>query len=214
MPSQPPPLEGIKALIFDLMGTCCDWHSSILPVLHSCPASPRLPPQTLPQLAADWRAGFFEEIHRRFEAGEAAEDIDVTHRRVLDRLLTERGVGRDEWGEGTRGGLARRSRRAHETEVEVLHVRTKLRPRRLWKGLLTPRSVVLANGTTRLQLDIIQSSNLPFHTLFSSELLGMTKPDPEIYRRALALLRVAPHESVMVAAHAYDLRAARDVSVQ
>ncbi len=36
-------------------------------------------------------------------------------------------------------------------------------------------SVVLANGTTRLQLDIAKSSGLPFHALFSSQLLGLTK---------------------------------------
>jgi hypothetical protein len=36
-------------------------------------------------------------------------------------------------------------------------------------------SMVLANGTTRLQLDIIASSGLPFHALFSSQLLGYTK---------------------------------------
>ena len=36
-------------------------------------------------------------------------------------------------------------------------------------------SVVLANGSTRLQLDIAKSSDLPFHILLSSELLGKTK---------------------------------------
>lgn len=40
---------------------------------------------------------------------------------------------------------------------------------------LTGDRVVLANGTTRLQLDIVSSAALPFHTLFSSQLLGLTK---------------------------------------
>lgn len=40
---------------------------------------------------------------------------------------------------------------------------------------LTVYSVVLANGTTRLQLDIVKSSGIPFHTLFSSQLLQLTK---------------------------------------
>ena len=35
--------------------------------------------------------------------------------------------------------------------------------------------VVLANGSTRLQLDIAKSSSLPFHALLSSELLGKAK---------------------------------------
>jgi len=90
---------------------------------------------------------------------------------------------------------------------------------------------VLANGTTRLQVDITKSSGLRFDMLFSSELLGMTKvcmpsilgtcnhppthtirqPDPAIYRRAMQLLRKEPRECMMVAAHAYDLRAAKQV---
>ena len=37
------------------------------------------------------------------------------------------------------------------------------------------KSVVLANGSTRLQLDIAKSSGLSFHMLFSSELLRQTK---------------------------------------
>lgn len=37
------------------------------------------------------------------------------------------------------------------------------------------RRVVLANGTTRLQIDITKSSGLQFDTLLSSELLGITK---------------------------------------
>ncbi len=44
-----------------------------------------------------------------------------------------------------------------------------------WNKLIVGRSVVLANGTTRLQIDIVRSSGLAFDMLFSSELLGVTK---------------------------------------
>lgn len=40
---------------------------------------------------------------------------------------------------------------------------------------LTGDRVVLANGTTRLQLDIVSSAALPFHALLSSQLLGLSK---------------------------------------
>ncbi|KAI1402351.1 HAD-like domain-containing protein [Hypoxylon fuscum] len=74
---------------------------------------------------------------------------------------------------------------------------------------------VLANGTTRLQLDLVQSSSLDgvFSMLFSSELLGVYKPAPEAYEKALGLVRVRPEEAAMVAAHAYDLRAARKLGM-
>ncbi len=94
-----------KALIFDLMGTCCDWHSSLRPVLRSNPTLEMLPPSALSNFATEWRAGFFEEIHARFQAGEPAEDIDITHRRALDRLLSARGVDLTMWGEEVRQKL-------------------------------------------------------------------------------------------------------------
>jgi FMN phosphatase YigB (HAD superfamily) len=94
-----------KALVFDLMGTCLDWHSSILPALQSSPQLPHLPSASLSQLALDWRSGFFSEIHERFQAGEPAEDIDVTHRRILDHLLEERVVHQEMWDEDVRRRL-------------------------------------------------------------------------------------------------------------
>merc|ERR1711939_774045 len=33
-----PSMPNLKAIVFDLMGTCCDWHSSILPALQASPA--------------------------------------------------------------------------------------------------------------------------------------------------------------------------------
>jgi 2-haloalkanoic acid dehalogenase type II len=73
---------------------------------------------------------------------------------------------------------------------------------------------VLANGTTRLQLDLARSSGLSFDMMFSSQLFGLTKPDPEIYHKALTLVGVEPQNSLMVAAHAYDLRAAKGVGLR
>ena len=73
--------------------------------------------------------------------------------------------------------------------------------------------IVLANGTARLQIDITKSSGLNFDMLLSSELLGLTKPDPAIYHKAIELLGHKPEECLMVAAHAYDLKAAKKVYV-
>ncbi|KAF7341969.1 PPM-type phosphatase domain-containing protein [Mycena venus] len=89
------------AVVFDLMGTCTDWKSSIVASLERQPRTN----VDLPSLAAAWRSGFFNEIHRRFERGEPQEDIDITHRRVLDRLLEEAGVSLIVWDEEVRQSL-------------------------------------------------------------------------------------------------------------
>jgi hypothetical protein len=58
-------------------------------------------------------------------------------------------------------------------------------------------SIVLANGTARLQIDVTKSAGLDFDMLLSSELLGLTKPDPAIYRKAIELLGHKPEECLM-----------------
>ncbi|PWY92566.1 haloacid dehalogenase [Aspergillus heteromorphus CBS 117.55] len=193
-----------QALIFDLMGTCTNWHPGIASAISATPSLSHVSAQESAQLAADWRAGFFTEIHERFRTGAGTESIDVTHRRVLDRLLDERGLGGD-IGEEERGELveAWHTQGAWSDAVEAIE--------RLKERFMV---IVLANGTPRLQLDLVRSSELSFHALFSSQLLGLTKPDPAIYRKALELLQIAPEEAVMVAAHAYDLRAAKRVGMR
>jgi 2-haloalkanoic acid dehalogenase type II len=198
-----------KAIFFDLMGTCCDWLSSLLPLLQSCPTHPSLKPKDakVRELAAAWREGFFEEIHARFDRQKPIEDIDITNRRVLDRLLKERDIDFETWDESIRNKLV------HQWHVQkpwpdVIPALNVLRAQQNWF------LVVLANGTTRLQHDIVQSSDIPFHSLLSSELLGLTKPDPAIYRKAIELVQLPAEKCVMLASHLYDLKAAKDVGMQ
>lgn len=202
-----------KALLFDLMGTCLDWHTSIQPSLSSAllitaQAHGHEVPyhDDVSNIALQWRQGFFDEIHARFQAGKPQEDIDETHRRVLKRLLT----------------TEKRTRFSDITDEHIDECVQAWHRQQAWPDAATalPKLkqqydiVVLANGTTRLQLDITKSSGLQFDMLFSSELLGMTKPDPAIYRRAMELLKRTPDECIMVAAHAYDLRAAKEVGMR
>ncbi|KAF9078442.1 haloacid dehalogenase [Rhodocollybia butyracea] len=195
------------------MGTCTDWSTSIVAALkQKClETSNSLPnlhtDEDLLCFASDWRAGFFREIHQRFEKGEPQEDIDVTHRRVLDQLLcrTKTLVTNDVWGDDIRTKLVQ-SWHHQDAWPDAIEGLSRLKRHYF--------IVVLANGTTRFQLDLIQSSQLPFHTLFSSQLLGLTKPDPRIYQATLDLLQLAPEDCTMVAAHAYDLRAAAKIGMK
>jgi hypothetical protein len=86
----PLPAAPIKALIFDLMGTCLDWHSTVSPILKDAVSSSNEIGSSSPNALA-WRHRFFNEIHSRFEAGLPQEDIDETHRRTLLALLNSGG---------------------------------------------------------------------------------------------------------------------------
>jgi 2-haloacid dehalogenase len=51
--------------------------------------------------------------------------------------------------------------------------------------------------------------------LFSSQLLGVSKPTLAVYHKAMTLVGIEdPGQAVMVAAHAYDLRAARQAGLK
>lgn len=193
------PLYGVQVLVFDLMGTCTDWHTSIVAAMLRQAPPPPLTDADLPVLAMAWRTGFFRAIFASYTAGEQAPSIDEVHARVLDAILAERGVGTEVWNASVREQLvhAWHDQQAWPDSVEGI--------RRLKERCMV---VVLANGTTRLQLDIVRAARLPFDTLFSSQILHLTKPDPAAYATALALVGVRPEQAAMVAAHAYDLRAA------
>ncbi|GBE84929.1 haloacid dehalogenase [Sparassis crispa] len=169
------------------------------------PVPPPLDSSDLITLASDWRAGFFDAIFESFDAGEESPDIDVVHARVLDKLLQDRDVGTDVWDAAVREHLVR-SWHVQAAWPDSIQGLTRLKDPCV--------VVVLANGTTRLQLDIIRSARLPFDTLFSSQLLQATKPNPAIYLKALDLMALHPEQTAMVAAHAYDLRAAAKIGMK
>lgn len=197
----PSALHDVKAIFFDFMGTCLDWHTSVVASLPS-----RLPQQSRAELSLGWREAFFEDILERFDAGLPPEDIDITHARLLARLLSEAGKFSD----------VSLSQSEQQIAVQAWHHMNSWPdvPAALEALKSNYEIFVLANGTTRLQLDLTRSSRLRFDMLFSSQLLGETKPDPKMYNKALRCVGVRPGEAVMIASHAYDLRAAKKVGMR
>ncbi len=190
-----PALVGVKALTFDVFGTVVDWRSSI--VREGAALSQRRG-LTLDWAAfADaWRAGYAPAMHQVRTGALPWTDIDGLHRRILDRLLAERGI------------------RLPEAEASDFN--------RLWHRLTPwPDSVAgltrlkaryaittLSNGHMALLLNMAKNAGLPWDTVFSAELFNHYKPDPEVYLGAARLLGLAPAQVMMVAAHTSDLRAA------
>ena len=191
----------IKAVLFDFMGTCLDWHSSIIAVLPPGPT-----PEASSNFALEWRQAYFEANAARLQAGEPPENIDITHRRVLDEVLDKHPDIKPLFTEDVKD-RAVKAWHAQKAWPEVRDAVQKLK----WRGW---EVFVHANGTTRLQLNLVRFADLDFDMLFSSELLGYYKPAPENYHKALDLIKLRPEECVTVAAHAYDLRGAKAVGMK
>ncbi|KAF7563620.1 hypothetical protein G7046_g549 [Stylonectria norvegica] len=186
----------IKAVFFDFMGTCLDWHSN---VVQSLPTA--IPESEASEFALEWRRRYFISNSKRHAQGLEPEDIDITLARVLDDVL-EQSKLKSHFDAGTK----RQAVEAWHSQPAWPEVQKAIRRIREDLGL---EVFVHANGTTRLQLDLTRSSGLDFNMLFSSQLLGVYKPHPVAYQKALQLVKLKPEEVVLVAAHAYDLRGAQ-----
>lgn len=199
----------VKAVFFDFMGTCLDWHGSISQALPTT-----FPRTSASSFALQWRRAYFLSNQARLAAGSAPEDIDATLARTLAALVEREFPDHAALfaDDAVRTRLIRswHTQRAWPDVADALARLTAARD----PGPL--ELFVHGNGTTRLQLDLVRASGLGAHfaMLFSSELLGVYKPDRRAYERALELVRVRPEEVVMVAAHAFDLRGAKEVGIK
>ncbi|EMC94525.1 hypothetical protein BAUCODRAFT_35744 [Baudoinia panamericana UAMH 10762] len=186
----------IKVVLFDFMGTCLDWHTSIIQAL---PAS--LSDDKKSTFALHYRQAYFDFNAKRLSEGQAVLDFDETQRRVLDSYLVQHSDTKHLFSSDVKAQLiAAWHHQSAWPEVSVALQRLKDNGLEIY---------VYANGSTRLQLDLVKFAGLRFDMLFSSELLGCYKPAPESYAKVMRLLQVEPEECVMVAAHAYDLRGAK-----
>ncbi len=185
------PLEGVRAVSFDIFGTVVDWYGSIAAEV----AALRLPLDG-GEFALAWRAGYQPAMQEVRSGALPWTTIDCLHRRVLNRILAERGIVL-----------------AEDAAARLNLVWHRLKP---WPdsvaGLTRLKSrctiTSLSNGNVALLVNMAKNAGLPWDTVLSAELFHHYKPDPEVYLGAARLLGLQPHELMMAAAHPADLRAA------
>ena len=191
----------IKALTFDTFGTVVDWRSSILAQLEDFGGSRGLT-VNWPRFLDEWKA-FYRPGMDRVNSGEWPwTSVETIYRRGLDTLLMQYGLN-----------LA-------ASDVEHLtHAWWRLTPwpdalaglRRLrTRYILSP----LSNASFTGMVHLAKFANLPWDCIITAENAKLYKPRPEVYRTAMELLGMAPDEVMMVAAHNYDLRAARALGMR
>ncbi|EME77772.1 uncharacterized protein MYCFIDRAFT_87189 [Pseudocercospora fijiensis CIRAD86] len=195
----------IKAVLFDFVGTCLDWHATIVEAM---PQS--IPHETGSQLALDWRHTYFKYNEERRQKGLPPEDIDTSHRNTLPLAINNGTFEAAQLNKALAPAAIDRLIQAWHEQKAWPDTKPAIEALKQ-KGY---EVFVHANGTTRLQLDLCRASSLQFHNLFSSQLLGYIKPDPKSYYRLLELLKLEPEECAMVAAHGYDTRGAKEVGMK
>lgn len=183
----------VKALTFDVFGTVVDWRAGVVREGRALRLDVDWPP-----FADDWRRLYRPTLERVIRGELPWATFDELQRLMLDQVLADHLVD----------GL---------TEEEKAHLSTVWRRLDPWPdaapGLsrLKERFVVaaLSNGSMWQLICLAKHGRLPWDAIISVELFHAYKPDPRVYLGAAELLQLPPEQVMMVAAHVYDLRAAR-----
>lgn len=192
-----PAISEVRALVFDVFGTCVDFRGSIVRELRQLAREKGLR-LNAGNFVDAWRAGYRPAMDRVARGELPWTKIDVLHRMILDELLQTFRIAQA------------------FTEAEKIHLNLAWHRLRPWpdtvRGLkrLKQRYVIatLSNGNTALLVNMAKFGGLPWDCVFSSETFQRFKPDPATYLGAADLLDLEPGELMMVAAHKHDLRAA------
>ena len=185
----------VHALLFDTYGTVVDWRSVVLEALEALGRSRGLT-VAWQAILADWEP---RPIMDRVNRGEVPwMTMEEIHRQALGASLSRHRIA----------GLT-------EREIdELVQARWRLVP---WPdavpGLtrLKQRYVIspLSNASFTGMVRLAKFAGLPWDCVITAENARCYKPRPEVYRTAVSLLGLEPDQVMMVAAHNYDLRAAR-----
>lgn len=68
---------------------------------------------------------------------------------------------------------------------------------------------VLTNAPLQFAVDVSAKSGVNWDAILTGEMFGQYKANPRVYEGALQLMQLLPAEAMMVAAHAFDVEAAR-----
>jgi 2-haloacid dehalogenase len=189
----------VDALLFDVFGTVVDWRGTIVREGRELGRAHGIDVDW-EAFAQDWHADGYQGGLARIRRGELPmSTVASLHRRKLDELLTRFGL----------------------TALDDLSIE---RFNRVWRRLepwpdalaglarLKKTYIIapLSNGDFGMLVDLARHDSLPWDCIFAAEQFGNFKPDPSTYDGAVALLGLPPERVMLVAAHAYDLYAARD----
>jgi 2-haloacid dehalogenase len=187
--------DSVRALVFDVFGTCVDWRSSVIRDLQTTGR----PGVDWSKMADEWRTEGYIRGIARIRSGESPYvSSDVLFHRKLEELLPKYGVS----------GLT-------QQEIDTLA--------KAWRRLdpwpdtlaglkrLKSRYIIstLSNGSFATLTEMARFGGLPWDCIISTELRNTFKPEREAYLLAATLLDLQPDQVMLVAAHDNDLKGAQ-----
>jgi 2-haloacid dehalogenase len=187
----------VRALVFDVFGTLVDWRSGIAEAFreNGLPGDPE-------ELADAWRARYRPILAEVNDRSRPWGNFDELHLTTLNDLLAERTMDPSEEARHRLVGAWHRL----DPWPDVRSGLEALRRQRV--------TAALSNGHVALLVDLARHGDLRFDCVLSAELAHAYKPAPEVYQTAARLLGVQPAELMLVAAHPWDLKGAREAGLK
>ncbi len=187
----------VKALTFDVFGTVADWRSGIAREVAALGAARGLGLDAN-AFALAWRARY-QPAMERVRSGEIDfVKLDVLHRWNLDEVLREFGL--DDLDEADRVELNLAWHRL-DPWPDVVAGLDRLKSRYIL--------ATLSNGNVALMVNMAKRSGLAWDAILGAEVVRHYKPQPEAYLKTAEFLGLPAERCLLVAAHEYDLEAAR-----
>jgi 2-haloacid dehalogenase len=184
----------MRAMLFDVFGTCVDWRTSIMRELERFGLPPRL--------ADAWRAEYQPQMETVRSGKRPWVNLDVLHRIGLDKVLRDAGLA---LAEADRDELVKGWHRL-DPWPDVVDGLTKLKE----THIIAPCS----NGHIAQSVNLAKYAKLPWDAILGAEIARAYKPDPRVYRESVYALGLEVDEVCMVAAHRQDLEAAAEVGLR
>ena len=189
--------DRIRVIAFDVFGTVVDWHGSVKREVEAM-----LPGVDGGAFALAWRAGYKPAMAAVMQQGEWLI-LDVLHRRILDRVLTEFGL--DDLDEKRRHQLNRVWHRLDPWPDSVEGL-SRLKSKYMVSSL--------SNGNIGLLAEMAKHAGLPWDVILCAETFKSYKPHPDTYLGVARTFELEPGRVMLAAAHHGDLEAARNCGLE
>lgn len=190
--------DSIRALVFDVFGTCTDWRGSVIREIDAAAAAKGLTVDSS-AMADEWRRDGYIRGIARIRAGETPYvSSDDLFRGKLDELVPKYGLLGMTDEEIV--DLARAWRRLDPWPDTVPGLQQLKR-----KFTISP----LSNGSFATLTTMAKRAGMPWDCIITTELRRTFKPEREAYLLAGALLDLEPDQVMLVAAHESDLKGAQ-----
>ena len=195
--------DDIKALTFDVFGTVVDWRTPVNREARALGEAKGLAGVDWGRFADDWRGGYRPAMERVNSGERPWTTLDVLNREILDEVAGEfYGPGLSNAEKDDLNGVWHRLDPWPDSASGLDRIRERF------------LTAALSNGSMAMLANLSKHAGLVWDCVLSVELFKRYKPDPEVYRGAASLLALPTGNVMMVAAHKYDLEAAKREGMQ